>query len=185
MLNRSSQVHTLHDQSDLNVKDAEKVSREPSPSPGFDVLVDNEIRDSEYYPDENQFGSTGHDGMNFTAANEYDIGRSVDGVDRVMYCDMRSYDSLECLQGQYDPSERNVRGSANFKRRRYPRADSPGRIDGSDLRHHLSKQKRNNGLRSVNSRDPSRDNYVDDRRPRASRRDQLPVYDASSRLRGF
>ncbi|XP_074344183.1 zinc finger CCCH domain-containing protein 17-like [Apium graveolens] len=186
-LNRSSQVHTVHDQSDLNVKDADEVSREPSP--GFDVLVDDEIRDSEYYPDEDQFGSTGHDGMNFTAANVYDIGRSADygsvgGVDRDMYRDSRSYDSLERLHGQYDPSERNVRGSANLERRRYPRADSPGQIDGSDLRYHLSKQKRNNGLRSVISRDPSRDNYADDRRPRASRRDQLPVYDASSRLRG-
>ncbi|WOG83580.1 hypothetical protein DCAR_0102757 [Daucus carota subsp. sativus] len=184
---RSSQVHTLQDQSILNAKDADEVSREPSP--GFDVLVDDEIRDSEYYPDEDQYGRTGHDGMNFTAANEYDIGRSADygsvgGVDRDMYHDSRNYDSFEPLQGQYDSSERMVRGPAQLERRRYPRADSPGRIDGSDLRHHLSKQKRNNGLKSVISRNPSRENHSDDRSSRASRRDQLPVHEASSRLRG-
>ncbi|KAK1385341.1 zinc finger CCCH domain-containing protein 17 [Heracleum sosnowskyi] len=186
-LNRSSQVHTLQDQSNFNVKDAEEVSREPSP--GFDVLVDDEINDSEYYPDEDQYGRTGHDGMNFTAANEYDIGRSADygsvgGVDQDMYHDSRNCDTFERLQGQYDPSERILRGSAHLERRRYPRADSAGRIDGSDLRYHLSKQKRNNGLRSVISRDPSRENHADDRSSRASRRDQLPVHEASSRLRG-
>lgn len=188
-LNRNSQVHTLQDHSNLNVKDADEVSREPSP--GFDVLVDDEIRDSEYYPDEDQYGGTGHDGMNFTTANEYDIGRSADygsvgGIDRDMYRNSRNYDSFEHerLQGQYDPSERMLRGSAHLESRRYPRADSPGRIDGSDLRHHLSKQKRNNGLRSVISRDPSRENHADDRSSRASRRDQLPVHDVSNRLRG-
>lgn len=192
--NRNHQVHIVEDQSVSNVKDTDEVSRELSP--GFDVLVDDELMDSEYYPDEDGI-YTGHDGMNLGTTNEYGIRRSSDygpvaDVDRDMYPDKRNYDSFERLQGHYrrevqrSPSERVLGGSAYSERRRYPRADSPGQINGSDLRHHLSKQKRNTGLRSIISRDRTCEGYADDRSYRAPERDHLPTHDnlVSSRLRG-
>ncbi|KAL1803529.1 hypothetical protein ACET3Z_032176 [Daucus carota] len=192
--NRNHQVHIVEDQSVSNVKDADEVSRELSP--GFDVLVDDELMDSEYYPDEDQFGrSTGHNGMNLNASNEYENKRSGDygpvaDVDRDLY-DKRNYDSFERLQGHSGrdvqrSSERVLGGPAYTHRRRYPRADSPGQINGSDLRHHLAKQKRNTGLRSIISRDRTLLNSADDRSFQAPRRDLLPTHDTmvSSRLQG-
>ncbi|KAK1387200.1 zinc finger CCCH domain-containing protein 17 [Heracleum sosnowskyi] len=192
--NRNHQVHIVEDQSVSNVKDADEVSRELSP--GFDVLVDDELMDSEYYPDEDGI-YTGQDGINLDATNEYGIRRSagygpVVDADRDMYHDNRKYDSFGRQQGHYgrevqrSSSERVSGGSAYLERRRHPRADSPGRINGSDLRHHLSKQKRNTGLRSIISRDRTREGYADDRSYRAPGRDHLPAHDnlVSSRLRG-
>ncbi|KAL8157729.1 hypothetical protein AgCh_002435 [Apium graveolens] len=189
---RSNRNHQV-DQSVSNVKDADEVSRELSP--GFDVLVDDELMDSEYYLDGDAVYA-GHDGMTLGSANEYGIRRRssdygpVADVDGDMYPDKRNYD--ERLQGNYrrevqrSSSERVSGGSAYLERRRYPRADSPGQINGSDLRHHLSKQKRNSGLRSIISRDRAHEGYADDRSYRAPGRDHLPTHDnlVSSRLRG-
>lgn len=193
--NRNHKVHVPDDQNIFNDKDADEYSREPSP--GFDVLVDDELRDSDYYPNEDQFGRTrGHEGRSLNPINDYEIDRSdynsVVDVDRDMYRESRGYDSYESLQGHYGweehraSSERMLGGSAHLERRRNPRADNVDQIDESDLRHHLSKQKRGNGLRSVISHHHSRENHVEDLRYRASRRDHLPAQESSvsSRLQG-
>ncbi|KAM7487868.1 hypothetical protein LguiB_025352 [Lonicera macranthoides] len=192
--NRVLQAHVSEGNSTPNAKDVDEFSREPSP--GFDVLVDDDLRDSDYYSNEDQFGrARGHDGRNLNPLNDYDIGRSADynsmvDVDRELYHD---YDSFELLQGQYGwedhrlSSERMLGGSSHLERRRYPRTDSPDRVEESDLRNLLAKQRRGgNGLRSVISRD--RDNRGEDRNYRAPRRDthHLPPQESSvsSRLRG-
>lgn len=153
----------------LNGREAGEFSREPSP--GFDVLVDDELGESEYYEDHHYGRSGSHD---------YDVDRSADydtpvDVDRDTYRDLRRYDSYDQMQGQYGREKRRPSsermggvGSAHVERSRYPRGDSPDRI--ADLRHHLSKQRRANGLRSVISHDYARDNHLEDRSYRGSSR---------------
>ncbi|PSS26839.1 Zinc finger CCCH domain-containing protein [Actinidia chinensis var. chinensis] len=192
--NRLQQVHVPDDHDDImNSRDADEFSREPSP--GFDVIVDDELRDSEYYQNEEHYGrSSSRERRNLNSMNDYDIGHYVDydsmvDVDREVYCDPCGYDSYERIQGQYSrekrraSSERMLGGSSHLERRRHPRPESP------DLRHHLSKQRRVNGLRSVISYAHAHDNCAKDQSYRGpSRRDahHLPPNDSSvsNRFRG-
>ncbi|XP_071735793.1 zinc finger CCCH domain-containing protein 19-like [Rutidosis leptorrhynchoides] len=115
----------------LNVKDADEYSREPSP--GFDVLVENEAEDGEYFREKDEFGRLkGPD------------------VDRGTYSQHRDYDRYDERDGQY------VFGEDDQDRRPYSRRDGSDRFNGSDLRNRLSKQQRgvvDHGLRSVVSRE--------------------------------
>ncbi|KAL4575596.1 hypothetical protein LXL04_022444 [Taraxacum kok-saghyz] len=156
-------THVL-DNEGINGKDVDEYSREPTP--GFDVLVDNELGDSEYY-DEEQFGRSrggGHD---------FEMGRPVDfDVDHDMYGEQREGYAWE---DHRESSERILGGPTNG-RRRYPRDESPDQFDQSDLRHRISNQRRGNfgnfgnvgnvgGLRSVISREHPRDSHHIDRMP--------------------
>ncbi|KAJ9554218.1 hypothetical protein OSB04_018263 [Centaurea solstitialis] len=174
----------------VNGKDVDEYSREPTP--GFDVLVDNELGDSEYYPNEEQFGrSRGHD---------FDIGRSTEyDVDRDMYGERRDYERYNeegyAWEDRRTSSERMLGEASNFGRKRYPRDDSPDQFDKSDLRHRISKQRRGNvagGLRSVVSSEHIRDSRSD-RMPRTDshhhrdhrdRDRRVEPGSLSSRLRG-
>ncbi|CAN4087550.1 unnamed protein product [Withania somnifera] len=180
--------------SSMQYKDDE-ISREPSP--GFDVLVDDELRGSDYYHDTDHYGGTRDNGRR----NEYDIGDSADydsvaDIDRDVYCDerRRGYDSSDRLQGRYAreqhiaSSERIPGGSAHLERRRYGTVDSPERVKMSDLRHRLSKHRRANGLKSIVGHAFSDEKHVEDRANKSSRRDAryLPSHDSSlsHRLQG-
>ncbi|CAA3000418.1 zinc finger CCCH domain-containing 17 [Olea europaea subsp. europaea] len=186
------QSHPVDEHGSMNSKDAEEFSREPSP--GFDVLVDDELRDSDYYPGEDQYGMTG----NHEGRNDYDIGHSADynsmvDVDRDIHRDPRRYDSYERTQGQHAweqhraSSERMSGGSA-YQNKRHARVNGPDLVSETDLRNHLSKHRRSNGLRSVISHEYTRDRYVDDQGYNVSTRETqyLPPRDSSlsSRLRG-
>nr|XP_043624364.1 zinc finger CCCH domain-containing protein 17-like [Erigeron canadensis] len=149
-------------------KDADEYSREPSP--GFDVLVDNELEESEYYHEK--------DGPRRARGQDYD-------VDRDMYREHRDYDHFNERDGHFDADH-----VENLERRPFPRSD---RENGSDLRHRISKQRRgnDNGVRSVVNRDYDREsqNHVDWIPRREShhhhRPDQHPDQGTlSSRLRG-
>ncbi|GKB46843.1 zinc finger CCCH domain-containing protein 17 [Tanacetum coccineum] len=135
------------DNEGTNGKDVDEYSREPTP--GFDVLVDTEAGESEYYPHEEQFGRS---------RGDYD-------VDREMHPKQRDYDHYND-EGRLWEEHRE---SSSFGRKRYPRDESPDQFEHSDLRHRLSKQRRGNdnlgALRSVVSREHPRDNY-NDRMPR-------------------
>nr|POE77257.1 zinc finger ccch domain-containing protein 17 [Quercus suber] len=155
---------------------------------------------NDYYHGEDQFGRTrGHEGRSLNPVNEYDISHSADynsiaDVDRERFPDPRSHGSYDHMQGQYAweqhraSSERMFVEPAPLERRRgYPKSDSPDHVDESDLRHHLSKQRRHNGLRSVVSH--GHNNHVEERSYRSSsRRDalNLPANESSlsNRLRG-
>nr|XP_043629701.1 zinc finger CCCH domain-containing protein 17-like [Erigeron canadensis] len=166
--------HTL-DNDGMNGKDADEYSREPSP--GFDVLVDTEVRDSEYYPNEEQFGTS-----------DFDMGQPDDyDTDRGMYRKQHNYDHYN--KEWYAREDRTE--SYNFARKRYPRDDSPDQYDQSDLRHRLlSKQRRSNNvgvLRSVVSREHPQDIHSDrvpSRDGNHDRRRYLEPCSLSSRLRG-
>ncbi|GMH06723.1 hypothetical protein Nepgr_008563 [Nepenthes gracilis] len=156
---KSSHFHQAHhsnstDDADFqNDKSADQLLRESSP--GFDVLVDDGIRDADFYLNEDHFASVrGRDvrnlnGLEIGHPDDYD---SVDDVDPEMYHDPRRYESYEHLQEKYaweqhgGSSDRSLREAAH------------GSVDDY-LHHHLSKRKRVNGLRSVVNPDygPKRD----------------------------
>lgn len=181
--NRVQQPVRFDDYNGFQNKDDE-ISREISP--GFDVLVDDELRGTDFYHGEGQYGRNG-------IRNEYDIGRSAD-VDQDMYHDVYGHDSHDRFPDrsgrvQHRASSERVQGeSAHLERRRYGRAHSPEEVRESDLRHRLSKHKRVNGLRSVISHDYASEKHVEDRGYQSSRRDRhyVPLHESSlaSRLRG-
>uniref|UniRef100_A0A0V0IN28 Putative zinc finger CCCH domain-containing protein 17-like n=1 Tax=Solanum chacoense TaxID=4108 RepID=A0A0V0IN28_SOLCH len=191
--NRKQQPIGIDDHNSMQYKDDE-ISREPSP--GFDVLVDDELRGSDYYHGEDHYGGRREN----EERNEYDMGDSADydsvaDIDRDMYRDVRGYDSYERFQGHYAweqhiaSSERIPGGSAHLESRRYGTVDSPEHVEISDLRHRLSKHRRGNGLKSVIGHDFSSEKHVEGRANKSSRRDAryLPSHDSSlngGRLRG-
>lgn len=190
--NRMQQPIGIDDHSSMQYK-GDEISREPSP--GFDVLVDDELRGSDYYHDEDHYGGTKDNG----GRNEYDMGDSADygsvaDIGRDMYRDVRGYDSYDRIQGRYAweqriaSSDRIPGGSSHLERRRYGTVDSPEHVEMSDLRHRLTKHRRGNGLKSVIGHDLSSEKHVEDRANKSSRRDAhyLPSHDSSlsGRLRG-
>ncbi|KAM0960988.1 hypothetical protein TB2_020020 [Malus domestica] len=193
--NHLLQAHVSDDHGFQNGKDADEHLRESSP--GFDVLVDDEHGDSDYYHGEERFGRRrGHEGRNLNSVNEYDLDRPVDhtsmaDVDRERFCD--PYDPYDRMQGQYAwdqhrvSSERQLVGPARLERRGYHKSESPENIAELDLRHRLSKHRRVNGLRTIVSHDYAVDGHVEERNNRP-RRDsqQLPPHEGSrsSRLHG-
>ncbi|KAL3635863.1 hypothetical protein CASFOL_020410 [Castilleja foliolosa] len=171
----------------MNSKDADEFSREPSP--GFDVLVDDDVRDADYYPGEDRYGMA----RDHESRIEYDIGLSsdynaipADDTDE-RYQGPLGYDSHEHRKGQYDLDSR--RGSSErrsglpyFERRPFARPETVDLVDELDLRHRLAKHKKPNGLRSVISHENARDRQTGDRRIyRGSSRENNAL---SNRLQG-
>ncbi|XWS69413.1 hypothetical protein CRYUN_Cryun04dG0176800 [Craigia yunnanensis] len=194
--NRLQQAHSSDELSFHGGKDTDEFLRESSP--GFDVLVDDELRDTDFYHDEDQYGDTrGHDERN---VNEYDIDHSatydaMTDVDRERFHDARGYDSFDHVQGNYGwdqeraSFERISLGPSTLERRGYSKAVSPDHNEDSDLRHRLSKHRRVNGLRSVVSHDHALENHEGERNYRGSSlrdNNHLPPHESSlsSRLRG-
>ncbi|KAG8382614.1 hypothetical protein BUALT_Bualt05G0095800 [Buddleja alternifolia] len=189
---RVQQPHLLDEPESLNSKDAEEVSREPSP--GFDVLVDDEGRDSDYYPGEDRYGMS----REHESRNEYDIGHSTDyntiaDIEDERYKDPLDYDSYEHRKGQnaweqHRASTERMSGGSYLERRPYGRHDSLSQVDELDLRHRLAKQKKPNGLRSVINHEHARDRHARDRSYEGLPRDERNVSrhenSLNSRLRG-
>ncbi|GMI87579.1 hypothetical protein like AT2G02160 [Hibiscus trionum] len=185
--NRLHQAHTSGELSFHGGKDTDEYLRESSP--GFDVLVDDEFRDSDFYHGEDQYGGTrGHEGRD---VNEYDIGHSANydamaDADQEMFQDPRGYDSFDHVQGNYGrdqqraSSERIPLGSSTFERRGYSRVDNPDHVEESDLRHRLAKRRRVNGLKSVVNHDKGLENYEGERNYQGSSHERS----LSSRLQG-
>ncbi|GFP93997.1 zinc finger CCCH domain-containing protein 17 [Phtheirospermum japonicum] len=170
----------------MNSKDVDEFSREPSP--GFDVLVDDDVRDADYYPGEDRYGMS----RDHESRSEYDIGLSSDyntipaGDNDERYQGPIGYDSHEHRKGQYgwDPQRgSSVRsGGPYIERRPFARPDNVDLVDELDLRHRLANHKKPNGLRSVISHENARDKQFGDRRGyRESSRENNSL---SNRLRG-
>ncbi|VVB03870.1 unnamed protein product [Arabis nemorensis] len=163
-----------------NGKDADDVLRESSP--GFDVLVDNDARDSEYYHAEDQYGRRSQEGGN--SVNEYDPDFSAiaDGHGET-FRDHR-FDQRE---ERYPWGHRRVsseRGDRS-ERRVYAEDERSENILASDLRNRLGKQRKANGMRSVGSHDYVAPDSSLERGYRDSRRDTPRDSSiSSSRLQG-
>nr|GEU50603.1 zinc finger CCCH domain-containing protein 17 [Tanacetum cinerariifolium] len=158
----------FHNDRILIGKDADVYSREPSP--GFDVLVDNEIEDGEYHHEKEE---------SFPRSRSQDY--NVDRVGR----EHRDFDNYTERDGQY------IWDETRQERRPHHRNNSPDQYNRSDLRQRISNQRRaygsgsDHGSRSVAGREyadrmPRRDNHRPDYR-QDHRQDREAV---SSRLQG-
>ncbi|XP_038720397.1 zinc finger CCCH domain-containing protein 17-like [Tripterygium wilfordii] len=195
--NRFHYSHVSDDHTYQNGKDVDELPRESSP--GFDVLVDDDHRDSDYFHGEEQYGrARAHEGRDMNSVNEYDMGHSTDyssiaDVDQEAFRDPRAYDSYDRIHGQHaweqhrTSSERMSMGHPHLERS-YSKDESPDHISESDLRYRLSKQRRVNGLRSVVSHEYVPDSHVEEQSYRDSsrRESHRPSHESSisGRLRG-
>lgn len=154
------QPHQEDDPETIDDKNVGDVSREPSPD-GFDVLVDDEGMNSDFYHSEDRYGMS----REYEAPNEYDIDHFTNynmvaesGNDRYRY--LHGYDSQRHPMGQCgldrnrDSCER-ISAGIYLERRPYARAEL-------DLRHHLARNKQPHVLRSVVCHDQAHEKYVDD-----------------------
>lgn len=197
--NRAYQSHVSDDHGFHNGKESDEFLRESSP--GFDVLVADELRNSDYYEEEDQFRKArGQDGMNLDSVDEYDLGHSVDyksvaDIDQERYCGPQGYDMYDHMQEKYEwdqrrnSSERMFRPTAHLERMAHRRSVSPENVGASDLRHRLSKRRRVNGLKSVVSHDYARQGRDDEQSRRSSSQKdahRLPLNEGaiSNRFRG-
>ncbi|OVA07880.1 zinc finger protein [Macleaya cordata] len=171
---RSRQAYPLDYPSFQNGKEPDEFLAESSP--GFDVLVDDELRDSDYYHNEDEFGRMkGHEGRHANTVNEFDYKRSSDYTsvgkfDQETYNDSRSYDLYGRMQDQYVQEQRRPSSERTserpIERRGFSRAESPSQVDRSDLRYRLSKHRKVNGSRSAVSPDRRGEFYRRDDRDR-------------------
>uniref|UniRef100_A0A7N0TRG9 C3H1-type domain-containing protein n=1 Tax=Kalanchoe fedtschenkoi TaxID=63787 RepID=A0A7N0TRG9_KALFE len=176
--NRMYETEKPDDHVTLNDKEADDFYRESSP--GFDVLVDDELAEDQYYDEDHYGAAVAGEGKNMKDLD------SLPDVDHEMF--ERSYDGFDRVSAQYSrdkrriSSERTLRGSASLEGRNDNKEGRSDRIGQTDLRHRL-KQKKGGGLRSVIS-----NNNHDERRSADSRRDSWlttpPESSLSGRLQG-
>ncbi|KHN28904.1 Zinc finger CCCH domain-containing protein 17 [Glycine soja] len=192
---RSNRLHQARVPDDHNFqsgKDSDEFLRESSP--GFDVLVADELRNSDYYHGEDEFGKArGQDERNLDSLNEYDLGHSGDyslaaDIDRERFRGPQGYESYDHMQEPY-AWEQHRKPSSHLGRRTRRRSDSPENAEVSDLRHHLSKRRKGNGLKSVISHDHAHGGHGEEQSRRSfSRKDslELPLNESSlgNRFRG-
>ncbi|KAL9229473.1 hypothetical protein vseg_004936 [Gypsophila vaccaria] len=179
-----NQIH----QSRRDVKDSLRET-----SPGFDVLVDDELEKGEYYHDEEKYvAMRDREGRRIDENNigRHDHYNSIAGGDLDNYHSKHGYDSYDILQDDYARARRGAsseRPTAYARRSPYKSEDSDYIQNASDLRHRLSKQRRGDGLRSVVSPDYKPNYHREDRGYKGSQRDaRSPTRDRSigSRLQG-
>ncbi|KAI3982955.1 hypothetical protein MKX01_010438 [Papaver californicum] len=173
---RSRQAYPMDYQTFQNGKEPDEFLSESSP--GFDVLVDDELRDSDYYGNEDDFGRmASHEGRRVNSVNELDHRRSSDyssvsKFDQEAYNGSRGFDLYgrvqdKFLQEQRRPSSERVSEMPVLPERRgSSRARSPNQIDRSDLRYRLAKQRKVDGSRSAVSPDRRGEFYKRDDRDR-------------------
>ncbi|XP_068646923.1 zinc finger CCCH domain-containing protein 19 [Aristolochia californica] len=171
-------------------------------SPGFDVLVDNELEDSNYYHNEDELErNPGPGGRDFNKLG-YNLSSEVK-FDREPFNEFSDYDQYGRVHNQYGWEQNHLSSSERvlerpsmsaMERRGLLKSESPDKVDRSDLRYRLSKQRRINGSKLVSGTDlrgefhQREEQFVEEQRYIShSRRDQRHVpheTSISSRLQG-
>ncbi|KAF6160718.1 hypothetical protein GIB67_035919 [Kingdonia uniflora] len=153
-------------------------------SPGFDVLVDDELQDSDFYQNEDEFRrNNSRERRHLENFDEFDHVRSSDygsaKFGREKFSDPRAFDVYGRVQDHHGWEQRRTSSERNSERgtekRGFQRAESPDNYDESDLRYRLSKHRKINGSRSAVSPDRRGDRY---------RRDDRGRHAEDSRYRG-
>lgn len=156
---RGHQVQLLEEHLQ-NGREAGEFLRESSP--GFDVLVDDEHENADYFHHEDVYGrATGNGGRHLNAMNEFDYDHASEHeclakFDREPYNELHDNELYGRAHDQYGwehhkaVSERILERPSMIERRRL-REDSPDEIDRSDLRHRLLKQRKIYVSRSASS----------------------------------
>ncbi|RWW30332.1 hypothetical protein GW17_00005097 [Ensete ventricosum] len=193
----SHQVEPSDGQTENN-KDTDEFLREYSP--GFDVLVEDDIKDPDFFHNEDNFRMASNHGQNLEAEDDYDYHhynyQSITNFERDQCNGIEKYDNYKQTRGTYswDPkvSDRILEKPSSLKRRVLDKETKSDQMDDSDLRHRLLKQRRCHGSRSMDSRDDRgehyrRDDHCAERAYGHHSRDQaqFPLENSiSTRLRG-
>ncbi|KAJ0963891.1 hypothetical protein J5N97_029013 [Dioscorea zingiberensis] len=131
-------------------------------SPGFDVLVDDDVEDVGYFPNEEEFGrGSAQGGKSLNAVNGFDYRHSdyeaVPRYERDQYNGMSEFDRQAQSYQRHGPEQHrdSTKRVADMPllHERKVREKNLDQIDGSDLRHQLLKRKRLNGSRAAVSPD--------------------------------
>ncbi|RWW54277.1 hypothetical protein BHE74_00039150 [Ensete ventricosum] len=155
----SHQIQATNEQPE-NGRDTDEFSREYSP--GFDVLVEDDIKDPDYFHNEDDFRMvSAHGGQNLEPEEDYDYHHSdyelITNTGRDRSVVRGKYDNYEQTRVRHgrEPktSERFLDKPPSHGREVLDREAKLDEMDGSDLRHRLLKQRRLNGSRSTDSRD--------------------------------
>ncbi|KAH9624017.1 hypothetical protein KSS87_008610 [Heliosperma pusillum] len=169
---RSSSVDDEYYQ---NGRDVDESLRESSP--GFDVLVDDKLEEDEYYHNDEQYvrlrGQEGRRSSEFDIESRDDYISATD-VNHDIYHSKHGYHAYDGLVDKYPREQRGAsseRLAVHDRRGPYKPESTDFMPNSSDLRHRLSKQRRDNGLRSVISPDYKPDYHREDRGYQSSRRD--------------
>ncbi|XP_008776702.2 zinc finger CCCH domain-containing protein 32-like [Phoenix dactylifera] len=157
-----------------NGREADESLRESSP--GFDVLVDNNVEESDYFHDEGGFRRAPvQGGRNLNHVSDFDYHHSdyepLPSLERDQYNGVFEYDSYGRLDNRYHQEQQRISCERILDRASMPekrmlqREKSYHDIDGSDLRHRLLKRRRPDSSRSALSPDrcgklDQRDNHA-------------------------
>ncbi|KAG6529256.1 zinc finger CCCH domain-containing protein 32-like [Zingiber officinale] len=154
------QVQPTDDEPD-NDRDADEILREHSP--GFDVLVDDDVEDPDYYHSEDNFGRlSARGGQNMEAEDEYDYHHSDYETMGKFEIDQRNdigqyekdYEQPHSWYGlESKTSRRLLERSPSLEKRVLDRERKHNAMDGSDLRNQLMKRRRFNDSRSTSNHD--------------------------------
>lgn len=141
-----------------NGREADESLRESSP--GFDVLVDNNVEESDYFHDESDFRRAPvQGGRNLNHVSDFDYNHSdyepLPGLERDQYNGASEYDRYNRLDNRYCQEQQRISSERILDRTPMPekrilqREKSYNDIDRSDLRHRLLKRRRLNCSRST------------------------------------
>ncbi|XP_031494883.1 zinc finger CCCH domain-containing protein 19-like [Nymphaea colorata] len=176
-----------------NGKDVDECLGESSP--GFDVLVDDDLE--EEYFDSDMERAPGHGGRHLNSQREFDrMGSGTDTLGEFdeEHGELGPYDVYGRKQDQFGweqsqaPMERVLERPSMSERRLSSREESPVQREGRDLRHRLSKRRRVNEPRAITSSNHHGDLYrkddqfVEDRYRRHSRQENLQHSSTESSL---
>ncbi|KAG1355300.1 zinc finger CCCH domain-containing protein 32 [Cocos nucifera] len=176
-----------------NGREADESLRESSP--GFDVLVDNNVEESDYFLEEGDFRRAPvQGGRNLNHVSDFDYHLSdyepLPSLERDQYNGACEYDRYGRLDKRYRQEQQRISSERVLDRAPMPekrmlqREKSYNDIDGSDLRHQLLKRRRLDGSRSALSPDHRGKLYQRDNHARHTHR-RVPVESSmSSRLQG-
>lgn len=188
------------DEQPENGRDTDEFLREYSP--GFDVLVEDDVKDPDYFHGEDNFRRvSGHGGQNLEHEDDYDYHHSdyepMTKIERDRCNGMGKYDNYEQPHGRYgwEPKtfDRILEKPSSRERRVVDRETKIDEIDDADLRHRLLKQRRLNGSRPTDAPDGRGEHYRRDEhyaeerdysRQSRDRRQFPPENSLSTRLQG-
>ncbi|XP_010909437.1 zinc finger CCCH domain-containing protein 32 [Elaeis guineensis] len=176
-----------------NGREADESLRESSP--GFDVLVDDNVEESDYFHEEGDFRRASvQGGRNLNHVSDFDYHHSdyepLLSLERDQYNGACEYDRYGRLDNRYRQEQQRISSERILDRAPMPekkvlqREKRYNDIDGSDLRHQLLKRQRLDGSRLALSPDHCSSLYQRDNHARHAHRRIHMESSISSRLQG-
>ncbi|XP_074576530.1 zinc finger CCCH domain-containing protein 32-like [Curcuma longa] len=185
------------DEENEDGKDGNELVREHSP--GFDVLVEDDIEEPDYYHGEDTFKRVvAHSGQNVDPEDEYEYHRGdyepMSKLIRDRHNGFGEYDSYEQPHGRYGVESNSFRildRPPSLERQVLDRETKSDAMEGSDLRFQLIKRRRFDALKSSSNRGGPSEHYGREEQYAGRHRhlhthddENYPKKSISSRLRG-